>query len=321
MILHYFRTFKTKIVSNLRELFKVTGDLATSIGESYSGKCANCGSKNHSHSNCPQRRISKGSEEGGGSSTDESEPSGSFLGGVLGVFLGIAIIGALCSMLFPLPFKLVNSNFSVVESSSWTSISDIWIFSATFWIILFQLNYFLFNSIIGPEGSEEKWFYRTCIPYILIPFFGLCLSNIFTIVYDCNYIDNFYLLTIATDFIILIVFYFYFKSLGEKKSLKMQYILTFLMFLPFLYVKYFPNRTQLKNEIRLENSNFIRHINSNAGANMRAKPTVKSQVLITIPNNSEVEFLNDSNLSENINWYRIKFKDKEGWVSKSLLTR
>jgi hypothetical protein len=57
----------------------------------------------------------------------------------------------------------------------------------------------------------------------------------------------------------------------------------------------------------------------NGSLNLRESKNINSKVILKIPNETSVTILANSNKIENINgyesiWYRIKYKDKIGWV-------
>ena len=66
-------------------------------------------------------------------------------------------------------------------------------------------------------------------------------------------------------------------------------------------------------------SNNYAYVISESGLVLRSEATTKSKKITTIPNNSRVEIIKDNGPKETIygissRWYKIKFKNKTGWV-------
>jgi hypothetical protein len=61
------------------------------------------------------------------------------------------------------------------------------------------------------------------------------------------------------------------------------------------------------------------HINSGNGLNLREEPNSNSNIILTIPNNTEIKIISKDGAAETVNgvtknWYKIEYKNKEGWA-------
>lgn len=218
---------------------------------------------------------------------------------------------------FSLPFKLINSNFACF-GFDWLNNSDVWLFSASAWLSLYFLYYFISRMLNEPKESRLE---SLGSPYFIVPLFSLSLSTFLTIFFSYSSESNYWITALIADIVILCILYLIFKYSDKKTRTIALTISACCMVFPFVYNAYYANKYTAVPVTIEASTNEVWHINSVRGANLRENPSTTSTVLITVPNTSAVEFLNDSSFNDNLLWYHIKYENSEGWVSKSLLTR
>jgi len=218
---------------------------------------------------------------------------------------------------FSLPFKLINSNFACF-GFDWLQNSDVWLFSASAWISLYFLYYFISRMLNKPKENRLE---ALGSPYLIVPLFSLSFTTFLTIFFSYSSESNYWIPALISDIVILGILYLTFKHSDKKTKNIVLTISACCMTLPFVYNAYYADKYTTSPTTVEASTNEVWHINSLRGANLRENPSTTSTVLITVPNTTAVEFLNDSSFNDNLLWYKIKYENSEGWVSKSLLTR
>ena len=273
----------------------------------FSSKCSNCGSKNHSTANCPQGRL--GGLFGGGSSTGGS-------GGSAGC-IGLIIIIVLALALFSVPFKLIDSQFASFEFK-WMDFRDVWVFCVFAWLSATFIFYILSKVLGQLKGALDERFSNA---YISLSLFTLCLSAFSNIYSSYRFSENYVPITSGFNLLILGVVYLMVRFAPRKKMLIILGICVLATILPYLYQGFYAQKYPVSfNYLSSAPLNGEKYqVMSESGANLRALPSKKADLIVTVPQYGFVYYLNDSLYQDRIKWYKVQYNDQIGWMSKALL--
>ena len=218
---------------------------------------------------------------------------------------------------FSLPFKLIDSNFACF-GFEWLKNTDVWLFSASTWLSLFFVYFFISRLSNVPKGYRLESLGN---PYVIVPLFSLSLTTFFTIYFSYSSESNYLIMALMADIVLLGILFLTFKHSDNKTRNIVLTISACFMILPFVYKANFAEKFSISPITEEATNNEVWKIKSVRGANLRENPSKTADIIVTVPNSSAVEFLNDSSFYRKQLWYKIKYKNSEGWIRKSLLTK